>query len=98
MSRAQAAALRQPAEEERVAAPVTRRGSLFWKVWLPIPIFFVLLDCTFNLFFWHIPKVTGAYADYGYQFLIGVHRLYEPKPQGEVRVLAFGSSVSKKSR
>lgn len=95
MSRAQAAALRQPAEEERVAATIARPGALFWKVWLPIPIFFVLLDCTFNLFFWHIPKVTGAYADYGYQFLMGVHRLYEPKPQGSVRVLAFGSSVTR---
>ncbi|MFI5396498.1 MAG: hypothetical protein ACHQ9S_13275 [Candidatus Binatia bacterium] len=76
-------------------ASATRAGALFWKIWLPIPIIFLLLDCTFNLFFWKIPKVTGVYADYGYQFLLGVHRLYEPKPEGMVRVLAFGSSVTR---
>jgi hypothetical protein len=67
--------------------------ATFWKVWLPIPILFLLLDCTFNLYFWSIPRITGD-ADWGYQFLIDAHKLAEPKPQGAIRVLAFGSSVS----
>lgn len=80
-----------PASPRRPAG--TRARALFWKVWMPIPILFVLLDCTFNLYFWKIPRITGD-ADYGYQFLLDVHRLYEPAPAGAVRVLAFGSSVT----
>jgi hypothetical protein len=74
------------------AKPRNRYASL-WKVWLPIPIIFVLLDCTFNLWFWNIPRITGD-ADYGYQFQLDLHRLEDRKAPDAVRVLAFGSSVS----
>ena len=70
-----------------------RSYASFWKVWLPIPILFLLFDCTFNLYFWKIPRITGD-ADWGYQFLLDVHQLSARRPDGAVRVLAFGSSVS----
>jgi hypothetical protein len=55
----------------------------------------VLLDATFNLYFWRIPKLTPRGVDYGYQFLVDVHALSRPEPSGTVRVVAFGSSVAK---
>lgn len=55
----------------------------------------VLLDSTFNLYFWRIPKLTPRGVDYGYQFLVEVHALSQPKPPGAIRVVAFGSSVAK---
>jgi len=69
------------------------RYASVWKVWAPIPILLLLLDLTFNLWFWQIPKLSGA-GDWGYQFHIDLQRLYEPKPSGALRVIAFGSSVS----
>jgi len=75
-------------------ATAAQDASLLWKVWLSIPIFLLILELTFHLYFWQIPKLTGRSADYGYQFLLDVHRLQEPKPPGTVRVVAFGSSVT----
>ncbi len=61
----------------------------------PIPLLLlVLFDVGFNLYFWRIPKLTGRAADYGYQVLLDVHRLEQPKLPGVARVLAFGSSVA----
>jgi hypothetical protein len=60
-----------------------------------IPILLlVLLDAAFNLYFWRIPKLTSRAADYGYQFLLDVHRLEQTKPPEAIRVVAFGSSVA----
>jgi len=61
---------------------------------LPIPLLLLILDATFNLYFWRIPKLSGPGGDWGYQFLIDLHRAEEPKPSGVQRVVAFGSSVS----
>lgn len=77
----------------KVTARPTRYASP-WKVWLPIPILLLLLDATFNLYFWRIPKLSGPDADWGYQFLLDVHRAQQPKPAQTRRVVAFGSSVS----
>ena len=79
-------------EPVAIGAPRARRSASFWKVWLPIPIVFVLLDVTFNLYFWKIPHLRGD-ADYGYQFLLDEHRMADAS-SGALRVLAFGSSVS----
>jgi hypothetical protein len=60
-----------------------------------IPILFLLLlDSTFDLYFWRIPKLTDRSTDYGYQFLFDTHRLEQPKPAGSLRIVAFGSSTS----
>jgi hypothetical protein len=67
-------------------------GSGWWNV-IPI-LFLVLLDVGFNRYFWLIPKRTGQWADFGYQFLFDTQRLHLPKPPGATRVIALGSSVS----
>jgi hypothetical protein len=67
--------------------------AAFWKTWIPIPLIILLLDCTFNLYFWHIPKLSVD-ADWGYQFVLDVHELHRPKKENARRVLAFGSSVA----
>jgi len=54
----------------------------------------VLLDATFDLYFWRIPKLTGVLTDFGYEFLSTLHRLKRGKPEGAIRVVAFGSSVA----
>jgi hypothetical protein len=85
-----------PAAPAAVAAlprPAPRYASP-WKVWLPIVAVFVILDSTFNLWFWRIPRLSNAINDRGYQFHIDLHRLDEPKPRGSRRVVAFGSSVA----
>jgi hypothetical protein len=65
------------------------------KAWVPAVLALLLLDATFNLWFWRIPKLTSASGDYGYEFLLTAHRLREqPKAPGEVRVLATGSSIA----
>jgi hypothetical protein len=69
------------------------RYQPWWKVWLPIPLLFVLFDATFNFYFWQVPKLTGTADDYSYQFLYDLHDLQTHRPEG-VRVLAFGSSVT----
>jgi hypothetical protein len=62
------------------------------------PVFAVLLlvlfDATFDLYFWRIPKLTGVFTDFGYEFLSTVQRLKRGKPEGAIRVVAFGSSVA----
>jgi hypothetical protein len=69
--------------------------SLLRKVWLPIPLLLLLLDVTFPLWFWRIPKLTGPGADYGYQFLVDARQLSTaPPPAGTRSVLAVGSSVA----
>ncbi len=83
------------------AAPVASaaesgRAALYadwWKIWLPIPLILLLLDVSFNSYFWRIPKLSGTADDYSYQFLYDLHHLQTTPPQG-VRVLAFGSSVT----
>lgn len=60
---------------------------------LPIAILFVV-DATFPLYFWRIPKLTGRAADYGYQYLVDLHRATQPKPADVERVVVFGSSVA----
>ncbi len=54
----------------------------------------VVLDATFNLYFWKIPKLTGRSTDYGYQFLLDARHQMRRKPPGSIRVLGFGSSVA----
>jgi hypothetical protein len=80
-----------------VAAATRPRDAVFyqpwWKIWLPIPLIFLILDLTFNLYFWHIPKLTGTSDDYSYQFLYDLHDLQTHRPPG-VRIVAFGSSVT----
>ena len=63
----------QPSAGDRFAAETRPRGAdryaTWWKVWLPIPLVLLLLDVTFNAWFWQIPKLTGSAADYSYQYL-----------------------------
>ena len=66
-----------------------------WGRWtrVPLPVLLlVMLDLTFNLYFWRIPKLTSPWSDFGYEFLRGVHLLEQSRPAG-TRVIAFGSSV-----
>jgi hypothetical protein len=60
-------------------------------VLLPL-LLLVMLDVTFNLYFWRIPKLTSPWSDFGYEFLRSVHLLEQSHPAG-ARVIAFGSSV-----
>jgi hypothetical protein len=53
----------------------------------------VLLDATFDLYFWKVPKVSNS-RDRNYDFLMTMHRLHQPKPEGTARIVVFGSSVS----
>lgn len=76
------------------ATPAPTGYASFWKIWLPIAAVFVLLDVTFNLYFWRIPKLSKANADYGYQFMIDAMPLWQETPNSGARVLAFGSSVA----
>lgn len=66
----------------------------FWKIWLPLLVAFVVLDLTFDLYFWRIPKLSRPNVDYGYQFLLDARALAQPAPTGHRRALAFGSSVA----
>lgn len=55
----------------------------------------LLLDVTFNQWFWRIPKLTPVSADYGYQFLVNARALATtPKAAGVPRVVAIGSSIA----
>jgi len=64
-----------------------------WRIPFPVALV-ILLDLTFNLYFWRLPKLTPRSADYGYQFLVDVQELSRPIAAARVRVLAFGSSVA----
>ncbi len=74
--------------------PGADRYATWWKVWLPIPLLLLALDVSFNLWFWHLPKLTGNSADYSYQYLYDLEHLKGTKHDDVVRVVAFGSSVS----
>jgi hypothetical protein len=65
-----------------------------WKIWLPVVALLVLLDVTFNLYFWRIPKLSKVSSDYGYQFLVDARPLWQPAAPGRTRVLALGSSIA----
>jgi hypothetical protein len=65
-----------------------------WKVWLPVLAMLVGLEVSFDSWFWKIPKISGANADFGYQFLVDAHPLRQVPAPETLRVLAFGSSVS----
>ncbi len=85
-----------PSGEEVAAATRPRGASRYtpwWKIWLPIPLIFLVLDLTFASYFWEIPKLTGTGDDYSYQFLYDLHDLQTHRPPG-LRVVAFGSSVT----
>ncbi len=70
------------------------RRQLLW-VWIPVAVTLVLLDVTFPLWFWRVPKLTPATGDYGYQFLVDAHRLEtEPPAPQTVQVLGVGSSIA----
>ncbi|HVN86440.1 MAG TPA: hypothetical protein VMW17_16520 [Candidatus Binatia bacterium] len=64
--------------------------------WTPVVaiLLVVLLDVTFDAYFWRIPKLSDVFTDYGYELLSTVHRLKAGKPEGAIRVVAFGSSVA----
>lgn len=81
-----------PQAPARPADAVAR--SRLRKVWLPIPLLLLLLDVTFPLWFWRIPKLSGPSADYGYQFLIDVRQLSSAPAADTPSVLAVGSSVA----
>ena len=88
----------QPSAGDRFAADTRPRGAdryaTWWKVWLPIPLVLLLLDVTFNAWFWQIPKLTGSAADYSYQYLYDLQHLHGTKRDDVVRIVGFGSSVS----
>lgn len=70
------------------------RYTSFWKIWMPLVAAFVLLDLTFDLYFWRIPKLNKPNADYGYQFMLDAQPLWQLKAADSRRVLALGSSVA----
>jgi hypothetical protein len=81
-------------EAAETRPPGADRYATWWKVWLPIPILLLLLDVTFNAWFWRIPKLTGSAADYTYQYLYDLQNLRGTKEPATTRVVVFGSSVS----
>lgn len=77
----------------RVAAR-SGRAAMRWA-WGAGLLALVLLDATFNLWFWRIPRLTPASADYGYQFLAEARAVATtPKAPGVPRVLAVGSATA----
>lgn len=78
------------------ATPVAREARRrLLQTWLPALLALVLLDVSFNQWFWRIPKLTPASGDYGYQFLTDARQLSTmPKQPGTPRVLAIGSSIA----
>ena len=67
--------------------------ALLWEAGLTL-FLVLLLDLTFDLYFWRVPKLTPRSSDYGYQFLVDVRQLSQAKAAGRLRVVAFGSSVA----
>lgn len=60
----------------------------------PVPLLILLLlDLSFNAYFWRIPKLTRRSVDWGYQFLVDAHRLAAPKAPDQIRVVVAGSSI-----
>lgn len=93
-----APARERPAVAAASVAVEPSRGTTWasvLRVWLPVVLVLLLLDVTFPLWFWRVPKLTPATADYGYQFLLDAHRLTtSPRAPGERQVLALGSSIA----
>lgn len=84
-----------PLERQPAPAVASRSGyASIWKIWLPIVALFVVLDVTFNLYFWRIPKLSKPNADYGYQFMIDARPLWQEGKPESMRIVAFGSSVA----
>ncbi len=87
-----------PSVGDRFAAatrpPLADRYAIWWKVWLPIPLLLLVLDVSFNAWFWRLPKLTGSAADYSYQYLYDLANLRGTKQEDVPRIVAFGSSVS----
>lgn len=81
---------------EAAAAPAARSArAVMLLAWGTALAALLLLDLTFNQWFWRIPKLTPPSADYGYQFLTNARALAAtPKVAGVPRVLAIGSSVA----
>ncbi|MDX2166739.1 MAG: hypothetical protein SF182_06735 [Deltaproteobacteria bacterium] len=71
-----------------------RARSALLRAWIPAVAVLVLLDVTFNSWFWRIPKLTPRSADYGYQFLLDARAAAAPPAPGTRQVLALGSSVA----
>jgi hypothetical protein len=73
----------------------------FFRVWLPALLAMLALDAAFPRFFWKIPRLWKppefgfSEADWGYQIALERIGLLEPKAEGAVRVLAFGSSTAR---
>lgn len=80
-----------PAE---VSDAARQARSALLRAWIPAVLVLVLLDVTFNSWFWRIPKLTPPSADYGYQFLLDARALAAPPGPGTTRVLALGSSIA----
>jgi hypothetical protein len=77
------------------AAPARTARAVVLLAWSTALLGLVLLDVTFNQWFWRIPKLTPVSADYGYQFLVDARALAAAaKTPGVPRVLAIGSSVA----
>jgi len=80
---------------EQATPGVRAARTTIYRAWLPALLALLLLDVTFHQWFWRIPKLTPASADYGYQFLTDARALAAtPKVPGTPRVLAIGSSVA----
>jgi hypothetical protein len=94
VSQTSVAPLRAVPETVAGTAVRPRPYASVWKVWLPVVAMLVLLDATFNLYFWRIPKLSKTNADYGYQFLVDSLPLWGNDAPGRTRVLALGSSIA----
>ncbi|MBX3027555.1 hypothetical protein KF840_21875 [bacterium] len=76
------------------AAGRAARVTMRWA-WAAAVVVLVLLDVTFDRWFWRIPKLTPASTDRGYQFLVDARALANtPKTPGVPRVLAVGSATA----
>lgn len=92
--------MREPSAGVAGNAPVPSTGpgqasryANVWMVWASMAVALVVVDVTFNLWFWRVPKMTVR-GDWGYRFQIDLRRLHAPKPADTLRVVAFGSSVA----
>jgi hypothetical protein len=90
------AAAARPQEVKRAAIVSNSERVARMRVWKTRMIalaVLVLLDATFDLYFWKVPRLSDS-GDRSYDFLMTMHRLRQPKPEGTARIVEFGSSVS----
>ena len=72
----------------------------FFRIWLPALLAVLALDAAFPRFFWKIPRLWKppefgfTETEWGYQVALERVRMLEPKAEGALRVLAFGSSTA----